>query len=225
MENIGKEFFKEESCLTISITSGAEQFLSFIASNYPDILGIYRAIQKQNIITSDKKKKAHKEVQKWRKRREEYKADEDNVTEAQWLELNNNLSYWKDMRDEDDVVYYKNKPLRDNECVRFIFKYPILVEKLDKLDRKARVPIGKGANAISKMVTWPLRKLIAFTMKNSDSGSVTADTAAFLNSLLNSIPKALEEKITNFDPGETSGSNSPEMDEMTIQEVKITEKV
>jgi hypothetical protein len=223
MENIAREFFREESALSLETGyPGWQGIVSFLADNYPVIIGTYRAIKKQNIITAAKHQKAQKQIEKFRQIEISYQNKPKSIEKEDWKELNENLKYWKNQREEEDVIYYKNKPLRDNSITQFIFKYSNLMGMVDQMDSAARPQLGKNVRRLTRLATWPLKKLIMGAMILSGPNSAGMDYGAMVYGMVDSIPQALEARMSNIDPGRTSGSNTPEMDEMHVEEVKIS---
>ena len=182
MEQIARKFFEDESLLRLEL--GPDGVVGFLASNYVEVLGIYRAMVKQNEATCKKKEKAHQQVKI-----------------AQRV-----------------IAKAKNKTIPKE----FVLKYSIIVEALDIIDAAARKPLGKGANFLGKVATWPLKKVIMFTiicMGTKPSSGKEVLAGSYL--LFESLPDYLEQRISNIDPGITEGSNHPEHDELKLQEVKI----
>ena len=219
MDQIARKFFQNESRLQLEL--GQDGLIGFLASNYIEILGTFRAIKKQNALTAEKKENAQSELEDLRNKQRAFKKLGAQIKDADWKELNAKMDYWKKIREEDDVVYYKGKPIRFNSYVEFIMKYPAVVEALDIIDGAARKPIGKGAGYASKIATWPLKKVVMFSVICMGVKGAGRDLAAGIYTLLESFPTFIEDKIANIDPGMTSGSNNPEYDDLKLQEVKI----
>ena len=218
MENIARKFFEDDTALSLE----QQSILTFLADNYLVIMGTYRAIEKQNILTAKKHDKAHREIKKLRVLETKLQKKRSTVEKNEWTELNENMDHWKKIREEDDVIYHLGKPLRDNSITQFIFKHPALMQALDHLDSSARPQIGRGVSRIAKIATWPLKKLIFAAMVISGPDSAGMDYGSLAYSLMESIPHVLEARIASIDPGRTSGSNDPEIDDLGVQEVKYS---
>lgn len=218
MENIASKFFEDETALSLD----QQSILTFLADNYLVIMGTYRAIEKQNILTAKKHDRAHSKIRELRVLEARLQKKRSTVEKHEWTELNENMAHWKKIREEDDVIYYLGKPLRDNSITQFIFKHPALMQALDHLDSSARPQIGRGVSRIAKIATWPLKKLIFAAMVISGPDSAGMDYGSIAYSLMESIPHALEARIANINPGRTTGSNDPDLDDLTVQEVKYS---
>ena len=123
MEQIARKFFEDESLLRLEL--GPDGVVGFLASNYVEVLGIYRAMVKQNEATCKKKEKAHQQV----KIAQRVIAKAKNKTIPK--EVAEKIKYWKEQMEEDDVIYYKGKPLYKSSALEFVLKYSIIVEALD----------------------------------------------------------------------------------------------
>lgn len=225
MEAIARKFFEDDTALDLEGYGGQSRvqgILTFLSDNYPVVMGTYRAIEKQNILTAKKHEKAHLEIQKLRKVEDKLQKKRGKVEKHEWTELNENLAHWKKIREEDDVIYYLGKPLRDNSITQFIFKHPALMQTLENADSSVRPQIGRGVNRLAKIAIWPLKKLIFAAMVTSGPDSAGMDYGAAIYSLVEAIPASLEARLSNIDPGTTSGSNDPDIDDLGVQEVKYT---
>ena len=222
MEEISRKFFEDDSLLALEM--GPDGVVGFMVSNYPQILGTYRAIEKQNHLTAIKKENAQKELNALRQIHTTFVKKSSQVKDEDWRQLNEKMEYWKEVREEDDVVYYKGEPIRFNSYVEFIMKYTSIVEAVSVLDSAARQPLGRGASFVGKVATWPLKKVVLFAVMCCGMKGVGKDIAAAIYAILDSVPAALEQRIANIDPGITSGSNDVEIDSLRLIEVKVTDK-
>ena len=184
MEAIARKFFEDDTAFDLEGYGGQSRIqgiLTFLADNYPVVMGTYRAIQKQNIITAKKHEKAHRKIQEFREAEAKLKKKSGKVEKHEWTEVNEKLKYWKEIREEPDVIYYLKKPLHDNSITQFIFKHPALMQALDHLDSSARPQLGKGVYRLSKIAIWPLKKLIfaAMVISGPDSAGMDYGTLAY----------------------------------------------
>ena len=219
MEGIARKFFADDSMLQLEM--GPDGKIGFLATNYIEILGIYRAISKQNHLTALKKENAQDELNALRLKQAQFQKKPKQIKDEDWKELNSKMEYWKGIREEKDIVYFRGKPVRRNSCVEFLMKYTSLVEALSILDAAARQPIGRGAEYLTRVATWPLKKVILFTVMCLGAKGASKDIGAAIYAIVDSLPYDIEDRIANVDPGLTSGSNSPDYDELKLIEVKV----
>jgi hypothetical protein len=146
--SFASDFFKSSRKLPLS----TEDSLSILVENYSKIMKIYRVIKEQEVKTKEKKKKANTELRKLRNIENKFK----NLTPREQKEIAAKKEHFEKMREEEDIIYFENKPLNDTDLyVIIIKKHKNIIQMLESGDRALR---KKASAFIKKYVDKKIKK-------------------------------------------------------------------
>lgn len=175
---------------------GLEETIGFISDNYYQGLDIYRAISQQTKEADKKRKDAHNELQMLRDEDAKRQKSGKTFSEANEIENVKRKEYLTYLREAEFNIIYKGKLLPHNQLTHIVIKHMWLFKIIDKMDMKGRKRVGPLASKTLSIVLWPMRKMMGFTAKHTDS----LDTEKFLKKKLKGMktwPEKLKKKIVN----------------------------
>ena len=178
MEHVVQEFFKQESLLSVSC--GQDGLLGFFASNFPTIVGMTRAIQKQQDATYENQQDALIELEDLRDKLSGLDAllsqhgclsDADR---ADYSDTTMKINHYEELAQKQDPIFYNGKPLKMCPEMEFIIKvnveFPGLLQAICEFDRLLRIPIAGFAKRGLGWALTPLKMVIGAVIGRSNLG-------------------------------------------------------
>lgn len=184
------EFFKSSKKLPLSV----EDSLSILVENYSKIMKIYRVIKEQEKATKEKKRKANIELRKLRNIENKF----NNLTPREKKEISIKKEQYMKMREEEDIIYFNNQPLHENDLYVIIIKrHKNILHMLESGDKALR---KKASDFIKKHVDKKIRK-----RKKKSTFMKIMSQISFSDIILNSFNVNLENHRPQEDKKDRDG--------------------
>ena len=244
------KFFKEQSFLELSV--GQDGLLGYFADNYLDLVGMKRAILFQTEDTLAKKRDAlqslgeaeteldilkqtakdikeeNKEIReenKTRTRKKRLKKMPDADVKLLNQQLPELIAYYKEIIDKEDLIFFRNKPLR--RCANYEFiehidlRLPGIMEAMVEFDRLIRLPIAKLVGKGLSWATLPLKIVVGAILERTNLGHA----GHLIYALVDSYPQIIQQRM-NAEPASTVPDQYDEMEaaRYSVREKKVEVK-
>jgi hypothetical protein len=170
-----------------------EEKVGFLFDNYYVALKMYRSIVNQMEEIDEKRVEAHQQLQKLRSDEDRWKkngspkgfdADEHQRRKDRLVEL----------REMEYEIMWNGQQLEHDKLSNFIMTHMGIFKRIERLDRKCRNKIGPLAKTTTKIILWPMIKMMLMTAKITDNVN-TEEYLVRSACQLSDFPEMIQDKI------------------------------
>jgi len=146
-----------------------EETIGFISDNYYQAMDIYRTIVKQLKEAEQIRKKAHNDLRILRDEEANWEKIGKTPKDFDKEEHAKRKEYLTKLREAEFDIIYQGQPLPHDKLTYIVVNKMWLFKILDKLDTKGRKRLAPIASKGISIVLWPMKKMMKFTAKHTDS--------------------------------------------------------